>query len=128
MFDAALLSMDTKTIDKARYMDPGVSKHVTWDVTNTRNIHRIETSKVRSAGGQSHSVEGSVSFQYNGEIKTISDVLYVSGVSKNLLSVGSTNDKGCLVWFGLNQCWIVNAKDTSQVIATCIRDPKQRVV
>jgi hypothetical protein len=68
MFDAAMLSMDTKTIDKDRYMDLGASKHVTWDVTNMRNIHGIETSKVRSAGGQSQGVEGNVSFQFNGEI------------------------------------------------------------
>ena len=68
MFDAAMLSMDTKTIDKDRNMDLGASKHLTWDVTNMRNIHGIETSKARSAGGQSQSVEGNVSFQFNGQI------------------------------------------------------------
>jgi hypothetical protein len=68
MFDVTILSMDTKTIDKDRYMDLGASKHVTWDVTNMRNIHGIETSKGRSAGGQSQGVEGNVSYQFSGEI------------------------------------------------------------
>lgn len=59
---------------------------------------------VRLVGGQTHHVEGegNVLLSYNGSIRRISNVLYVTRVTKNLLSIRGITDKGCLVIFGPN--------------------------
>ena len=62
-------------------------------------------------------------FSYDGGEKKNSDVLYVPGVTINLLSVGSITDQGCLVLFGPNQCQVVSANDPSKIIARGLGDP-----
>lgn len=47
---------------------------------------------------------------YNGEIKKISDILYVPGGTNNLYYVGSIGDKGCVVMCESNESLIVMPK------------------
>jgi len=58
----------------------------------------------------------------NGDAKHIDDVLYVPNITNNLLSVGTIVDKGCLVIFHANKCWVLNAKQPSKVLAMGTRN------
>nr|PNR27147.1 hypothetical protein PHYPA_030628 [Physcomitrium patens] len=103
MFKAAMMSMDINNHDTASwYLDSGATKHVTGDPSKMYELKTVEDSNVRLAGGTSHSVLGKRNelFKSDGQVNRISNVLYVSGVTKNLLSIGSITDQGCIVTFG----------------------------
>ena len=115
--------MDFRKDDSTNwYLDSGASKHVTCDLSNMFWLKTVANSNVHSTGGQSHSVteKWNVLFKCDGEVKKISNVLYVPGVTKN--SVGSITDQGCIVTFGLTHCHIVSFLDPTKVIARSTPD------
>ncbi len=56
------------------------------------------------------------------ETKTISNILYVLGVRKNLLPIGALTNMGCIVTFGKNKCWITFAQFPHKVLVSSFRD------
>jgi hypothetical protein len=60
---------------------------------------------------------GNVIFSQNGGIKKIDNIFFVLGVTKNLLSVGTFANKGCLVVFGLKKCWVLTIVKPKKVVA-----------
>jgi hypothetical protein len=58
------------------------------------------------------------------KIKTISDVLYVPGFMKNLLSIGMIVDRGHIVVFDSNKCLIIQNKDPHTIVVKSVKDPK----
>lgn len=84
MFKATMVSTGTSANDKSWYRDSGASKHVTCDMSTMSRISRLGPSMVRLASGQTHPVEGegNVLLSYNGSINRISNLLYVTRVTK----------------------------------------------
>jgi hypothetical protein len=46
----------------------------------------------------------------------MNDVLYVLGINKKLLSMGAIINKGCVVIFGSQKCWIIMSLPTKFII------------
>jgi hypothetical protein len=84
---------------------------------------------VRTADGRSHGIQGSGSAIVKtslGKIK-LTDVKYVLGLRKNLISVGSIIDTGNLVVFSKTHCWILDNFDQKYIIATGFRNLQNRL-
>jgi hypothetical protein len=90
----------------------------------TRFKQAIGNQNVKFAAGQSHKVhgKGSILVSNNGDVKHIDDNFYVPNITNNLLSMGTIADKGCLVIFGANKCWVLSAKQPSKVLAMGTRN------
>lgn len=76
------------------FIDSGASKHVTGLKNLLSELEEGCRSKISTAGGEKLSVAGKGKVEFptsSGAIK-FDDVLYVPGVTKNLLSVGSITD------------------------------------
>ena len=96
----------------AWYLDSGASNHVTGNRHLLVDIKPVEHNKVfHTAGGQSLFVKG-IGFVVmklpSGEIKTIGNILYVLGLTKNLFYVGSIADKGLTIHFSPHACYVVD--------------------
>jgi hypothetical protein len=107
------------------YIDNGASKHVTGTGGVVKNMEKpLIATKVRSAGDQAHLVigTGSVSVKTtSGQTHSINEVLYIPGLRKNLLSVGSIADLGNKIIFDSTGCKIISKK-SGQLIAQAKRD------
>jgi hypothetical protein len=57
-----------------------------------------------------------------GEIKNVTNVLYVPGLTKNLFLVGSIIDKGNIVIFDASKCLILDSNEPKKVITKTMRD------
>jgi len=68
--------------------------------------------------------EGKVKSSNSWKIKTIVDVLYVQGLSKNLLSIGMIIDKRNIMVFDFGKCLIIENNDPNTIVAKGVRDPK----
>jgi hypothetical protein len=86
---------------------------------------QAEHSRVRTASGQSLPVcgKGSVSFAQN----KVSDIYYVPGVAKNLLSIGSLADQGDTAEFNSKTCVVYNQGDLRKVLLKGDCDPTNRL-
>lgn len=62
----------------------------------------------------------------SGKIKKATNVLYVSSLKKNLLSVGAIADKGVVSVFGKKRCLMI-CSQTRQILAGWSRDPRNGV-
>ena len=105
-------------------IDSGATKHV----TSCRELlgplqPELEVASVRTASGQNYKVsgKGQATIQLSsGEITSILDVLYVPGVTKNLLSVEAIADAGVLLVFSTSKCLLLE-KDSKRLLATASR-------
>lgn len=102
------------------YVDSGASKHVTGDsrlLTNVTPHNR--KSAIEIANGQSYPISGSGELAHNEEIK-FDKVLYVLGVTRNLLSVEKITNQQLGVYFDSNRFLIIKPPNTStfSVVAT----------
>jgi len=57
-----------------------------------------------------------------GEIKNVTNVLYVPSFTKNLLLVGSIIDKGNIVIFDASKCLILDSNEPKKIITKVVRD------
>lgn len=79
----------------------------------------IGNQNVKSITIPSHKVHGKqdILISKNWDAKHIVDVLYVWNITTKILSMGTIVDKGCLIIFGANKCWVLNVKQPSKVLA-----------
>jgi hypothetical protein len=107
------------------YINFGASKHVIGVVDLMHDLDKtLNIFKVWSVREHAHFVlsKGTIDVQTPiGEIKTIRKVLYVPGLKKILLVVGSIIDQGHVVVFITNDCHIVN-KTSNCIIAKALRN------
>lgn len=99
VFEVALAGLD---LGKEEWLvDSGASRHVNGDrsVFSTLDL-TPGTSSVQTAGNENLTVQGtgSVNLGPSGEIN-ISDVYYVPGLTRNLLSIGKIADAGYVLVF-----------------------------
>jgi transposase InsO family protein len=126
ILDLNLLSLDTtpKTTPASAtwYLDSGASASVTGDKGALANIKSADTSVVvKTAGGQTHPVAGKGTIVMDFSEPINAPVLYVPGVRKNLLSVGSLADRGLHFFFCKQDVVVLNTKH--KVIGHGLRDP-----
>jgi hypothetical protein len=84
-------------------VDSGASRHMTGNKDNLANFKNVKfSSQVELGDDASYAIKGtgSTSFQLDsGFMLHIEDILYVPGLTKNLISVGILEDKGHRVIF-----------------------------
>ncbi|KAL3694940.1 hypothetical protein R1sor_008591 [Riccia sorocarpa] len=78
---------------------------------------------VVSASGTPHEIEGvtDVLINLNGVAQTLTDVLYVPTMKKNLISIGQLADMGYLIIFYVSKCVVVSKSNLRKTIATGYR-------
>lgn len=81
-------------------------------------------TSVRSIPGNCHQVngEGNSIIRHAQGTQQVHNALHVRGVRKNLLSVGMLADKGYVVFFTSQSCWIATNTSPSTILAKGIRD------
>jgi hypothetical protein len=126
LFEAAIAVLDINKEYSGWYLDTGALQHVTGEKSSFFSFQDRVTGHVHTAAGESHSIARtrSVSFQISpGEVKTVHNVLYVPGITKNLLSVGSLTDSGYMACFDSTCCYLINKND-KRIIAEGLRTPQ----
>lgn len=89
------LNLIENSKDHEWYIDSGATRHVTGRSSLLRELQPGGKSKISTTRGETLKIvgKGNVVISTNhGEIK-FDEVLYVRGITKNLLSVGSITDK-----------------------------------
>jgi len=107
------LTGSLKNNAKSWLVDSGASRHMTGNKNFLENLKELKvTSKVELGDDSNHEIKGigSVSFHLDfGDTLHFEDVLFVPGLTKNLISVGVIEEKGhrvvfmekkALLWFG----------------------------
>lgn len=113
------------------YLDSGASKHVTGRKDLLRDVEGGSRSRVSTAGGELLNVadKGTINFPTASGAIQFDEVLYVPGIAKNLLSVGSITDRRDKpkVLFDSQNVWILRnlpSPDYHQIISVGKRDRK----
>ena len=92
-------------------------------MSNLQNV--VEITRVKSVDGQYHYVRGKGDINIptpSSAIKKVNNVLYVPGLTKNLLSVGSIPNRGYSILFYSNKCFVVKTSKLDEVVAQSQRD------
>lgn len=113
------------------YLDSGASRHVTGHKNLLKDLKVGNQSQIRTAGGESLRVEAkgkTIVSTKSGGIK-FDNILYVPGITKNLLSVGAITDGKARmkVLFDSDRFWILQNfpdPEPNHVVATGSRDRK----
>lgn len=84
----------------------------------------VGISIIKSARKHCHSVtkKSSILFNHDSRIKQVENVHLVSGVTKNILYVGSIRDKGCYILFSAKKCWVLNSQDLAKMLVEGYQD------
>jgi hypothetical protein len=109
------------------FIDSGASSHVTGDRSTLSSFQPIaSTSGVSTASGARLPVVGKGILHVEAN-KSIKPILYVPGLTKNLLSVGKLTDTGHLVVFTPQSCFVLDKTEPKKVVLFGERDPKSRL-
>ncbi len=121
------LVLSLKTSDPSWIIDVGASNHIIGNKFFLKKMKDFKTSfNVKFAGNQIHCVQGKGDFNFqfpNGEIKIISDILYILNVKKNLLSIGTHANKGLLTILSDTSYLLTTRGKHLLVVIKGIRDP-----
>ncbi len=84
----------------------------------------VDFASVKFVVGHAQKVYGmgNVVIAYQGEIKTMDNVLYVLGIKRNLLLARAIVNMGYVVMFGKQTYWIVVAITLHKVLVIDYRD------
>lgn len=93
------------------FLDSGASSHVTGNPNLLSETSTSHIASIRTAAGQVLPVKhkGHVNFS-DPKVKQVNNILYVPGVTTNLLSVGRFADLGHTILFNSNHCYILDDK------------------
>ncbi|KAM0973674.1 hypothetical protein ACFX2C_016966 [Malus domestica] len=111
--------VDKKTIEDVWYVDSGCSNHMTGKEDILIDIDRSITAKVEMGTGQLVDVIGKGSLVVNTKMgrRYIHEVMLVSGLKENLLSVGQMMEHGYFLIFGDNKAEIYDDCSLSNLVA-----------
>lgn len=107
-------------------MDSGATKHVTGSKQCLNFIENMENKNksLTTVGGEKYKIEG-IGDGYlcirEGQIK-LDDVFYIPSLEQNLMSVGTLTDKGNMVVFMKDKCFVLNNSHDRLIIGSCSRD------
>ena len=99
--------------DNIWYLDSGCSNHMTGDRKKFVQLDDKVSSQVKLGNGKLQNVEGRgviAVYTKGGNKRLISDVLYVPGLTQNLLSVGQLLKKDYALKFDNDECIILDKK------------------
>ena len=99
--------------DNIWYLDSGCSNHMTGDRKNFVQLNDNVSSQVKLRDGKLQNVErkGVIAvYTKGGNKRLIFDVLYVPGLTQNLLSVGQLLQKDYALKFDNGECIIIDKK------------------
>lgn len=99
------------------YLDSGASMHVTGNKSLLFDVRKGPNSQITTANGRSLPVNAQGAITLPGN-KRLSEVLYVPGLCKNLLSVGRLADEGHFTLFGAKNCWVFAQDKPTKVLFT----------
>jgi hypothetical protein len=112
--------------DKGWFFDSGASKHFSGDPDAFSELKIVPVQNtVTSTGGQSHAIAGHGTADVktsSGDFQYITDVQYVPGLHKNLLSVGQIADLDCMVLFTKSKCAVLTNRKPYTVLASGSRE------
>lgn len=115
-FEVALASLD---LDSGWYLDSGATTHVTWSPIHFTDLDPRFSGIVRTTQGQQYTIAGKGSANFylsTREIKSVSGVLYVPSITKNLLSVVSLTSGGVVACFDETRCYLYSKKRKKVVV------------
>lgn len=101
LFEAAISSLNAHDHDPRWYLNSGAIQHVSRGRYNFNSLGGF-SGNVKTTEGHSHQIAGCgiVHLKFPlGEIKEVSDILYVHGLQKNLLSIGYFTNRGLIACF-----------------------------
>lgn len=121
----------TELIPRARssdwIIDSGASSHVSGTKDAFSNLNMPGSSgSVSTASGSKLPIigQGTVHVDTN---KSISNVLYVPGLQRNLMSVGTLTDAGHIVMFDSKSCHVFDKDNPRKVFVRGTRDPYNKL-
>nr|CAD1820646.1 unnamed protein product [Ananas comosus var. bracteatus] len=109
------------------YLDSGCSNHMTGNRDFFVDLHQDSSSQVKLGNGKLQQIggEGVIAVYTKGGMKRlIHDVLYVPGLTQNLLSVGQLLQNGYTVIFEKGECKIFD-KDKKALVANIKMTPNK---
>lgn len=117
--------------DTTWILDTGATKHVTGN-SKLRNQLQYDNDSVsaRTSSGHSYPVggRGCINMQLGGnKQETITNILYVPGMTRNFLFVGELMDSGMLACFDAKHCLIMTKDPKPIVVASGIRDNNSKL-
>ncbi|KAI5342698.1 hypothetical protein L3X38_010574 [Prunus dulcis] len=110
---------EKKSMEEVWYLDSGCSNHMTGREDVLIDIDRNVTAKVAMGTGQLVDVIGKGSLMVETKMgrKYIKEVLLVSGLKENLLSVGQMMEHGYFLIFGDNKAEVYDDSSPSNLVA-----------
>ena len=106
------------------YVDSRASTHMTGDKHWLEDFKQInEGAQIYLGDDRSHQIKGCGKVSIilpNGNIKQIYNVMYVSGITKNLISVSMITDQDLKLEFFKSSYYIKDLLDGMKTIATTI--------
>ncbi|CAL8990799.1 unnamed protein product [Prunus brigantina] len=110
---------EKRSMEEVWYLDSGCSNHMTGREDVLIDIDRNVTAKVAMGTGQLVDVIGKGSLMVETKMgrKYIKEVLLVSGLKENLLSVGQMMEHGYFLIFGDNKAEIYDDNSLSNLVA-----------
>lgn len=103
-------------------IDSGASVHVTGNRdTLSKVVPYASSSNVITASGARIPVAGKGDTKIGGN-KVVKKVLYVPGMTRNLLSVGQLTDEGYDIYFNSRHGYILDREDPTKVFLRATRD------
>lgn len=92
------------------YFDSGFSRHMTGVKKFLVNIKSYSTSYVTFGDGSKGEIKRIGKLDYPG-LPSLDDVLFVKGLTANLISISQLCDQGLKVNFNKSECMVTNEKD-----------------
>ncbi|KAI5321249.1 hypothetical protein L3X38_030320 [Prunus dulcis] len=110
---------EKRSMEEVWYLDSGCSNHMTGREDLLIDIDRNVTAKVAMGTGQLVDVIGKGSLMVETKMgrKYIKEVLLVSGLKENLLSVGQMMEHGYFLIFGDNKAEVYDDSSLSNLVA-----------
>ncbi|KAI5352997.1 hypothetical protein L3X38_005889 [Prunus dulcis] len=110
---------EKRSMEEVWYLDSGCSNHMTGREDFLIDIDRNVTAKVAMGTGQLVDVIGKGSLMVETKMgrKYIKEVLLVSGLKENLLSVGQMMEHGYFLIFGDNKAEVYDDSSLSNLVA-----------
>ena len=120
------MSSQKELVDDTWYMDSGASNHMTCHGEWFDRLMPTQSQGYVVTGDDTqHAIThtGSVPLKmHDGRVKSMSDVLYVPSITKNLASVGQMVEQGLQVRFNQHGCFVEDFKNGCKLIAKGQKD------
>lgn len=92
------------------YFDSGCSRHMTGVKKFLVNIKSYSTSYVTFGDGSKGEIKGVGKLDYSG-LPNLDDILFIKGMTANLISISQLCDQGLKVNFSKSECIVTNEKN-----------------